>query len=333
MTALVGRLAPSPTGVLHLGNARSFLLAWLSARTQSGRIRLRIEDLDGPRVKAGAEQACLQDLAWLGLDWDGVVMRQSERSDIYRSSLQDLLDRGRAYACTCTRKEVELAASAPHAGEEGPIYPGICRGRYADGACAARESGRTPAYRFQVAPGTVRFEDGFLGAIGFEVAEDLGDFVIFKRDGEAAYQLAVVVDDAAMGVTEVIRGADLLPSAARQIQLAEALGLPSPRFVHVPLVVGEDGRRLAKRHGDTSLHSFREAGVSAEEILGWLGCCAGLQDSASPTTLKELLERFALSAVPSTDVVWHGELRAKMSWRAAGPRLHKPNHRDGRNRS
>lgn len=333
MTALVARLAPSPTGVLHLGNARSFLLAWLSARAQSGQVRLRIEDLDGPRVKAGAEQACLRDLAWLGLDWDGEVLRQSERAPIYQAALQDLLDQGRAYACTCTRKEVELAASAPHAGEEGPVYPGLCRGRYADGSSAAKESGRTPAYRFQVAPGEVRFEDGCLGAVGFDVARDLGDFVIFKRDGEAAYQLAVVVDDAAMGVTEVLRGADLLPSAARQIQLAQALGLPSPRFVHVPLVVGEDGRRLAKRHGDTSLQAFRDAGATAEEILGWLGCSAGLQDSARATTLTELLERYALESIPDTDVVWHGDLKAPMSWRAAEPRRHRPNHTDGRSRS
>jgi glutamyl-tRNA synthetase len=309
------------------------MLAWLSARAQAGRILLRIEDLDGPRVKVGAEKECLRDLEWLGLDWDGETMRQSERAGIYEEALRRLVDSGRAYACTCTRREVDLAASAPHAGEEGPVYPGTCRGRYGDAAQAQRESGRTPAYRFAVEPGELCFEDGFLGTTGFEVSRDLGDFVIFKRDGEAAYQLAVVVDDAAMGVTEVLRGADLLPSAARQIQLATALGLPSPRFIHVPLVVGEDGRRLAKRHGDTSLQAFRESGVSAEVMLGWLAWSAGLQDSAAPTDLQRLKERFTLPAIPKTDVIWHGDLKAPMTWRAAGLRSHKPNHKDDRSRS
>ncbi|MDA0666325.1 MAG: tRNA glutamyl-Q(34) synthetase GluQRS [Planctomycetota bacterium] len=309
MSGVVGRLAPSPTGVLHLGNARSFLLAWLSVRAQGGQLLMRIEDLDGPRIRKGAEQECLQDLEWLGLDWDGPLVRQSERASHYDEALDRLLQQGQAYACTCSRKEVELAASAPHAGEEGPVYPGTCRNKN-----LPRETAEA-AFRFLVPAGEVTFQDGLCGSCSVEVTKDLGDFVIYKRDGEAAYQLAVVVDDVAMGVTEVLRGDDLLTSAARQLQVGEALGYTMPRYVHVPLVVGEDGRRLAKRHGDTSLRAFREQGVSAETILGWLAWSCGLQNDASPCRAAELIDDFHIAKLPPKQVVWNGDLKAPMSWR------------------
>ncbi|PCJ52816.1 MAG: tRNA glutamyl-Q(34) synthetase GluQRS [Planctomycetota bacterium] len=307
---VVGRLAPSPTGVLHLGNARSFLLAWLSVRAAGGRLLMRIEDLDGPRIRQGAEKECLLDLEWLGLDWDGPIVRQSERQTLYAEALQQLLEQHHAYACLCSRKEVEQAASAPHIGEEGPIYPGTCRERN----LPADASGA--AFRFQVPEGVVSFEDHFCGPCNISVRKELGDFVIHKRDGQAAYQLAVVVDDIAMGVTQVLRGDDLLSSAARQIQLGAALHYSMPEFTHVPLVVGEDGRRLAKRHGDTSLRAFREQGIVAEEILGWLAWSCGLQTDFTPCRAQDLVQSFHLDKLPRQQVVWTGDLKAPMSWRA-----------------
>jgi glutamyl-tRNA synthetase len=308
-----GRLAPSPTGVLHLGNARSFLLAWLDARSRGGEILLRVEDLDGPRVRAGAEAEALADLRWLGLDWDGAVVRQSERAASYEDALVRLGAAGRAYPCTCTRGDVESAASAPHAGDEGPLYPGTCRGRWRDAAEAERTSGRTPCWRFLTPPPRdpaviVEFVDRVRGAVRCDVGAELGDFVIHKRDGQAAYQLAVVVDDAAQGVTDVVRGDDLLPSAARQILLQRALGLPQPRYAHLPLVVGRDGRRLAKRHGDTSLRQFRAQGVPAEALVGWLAAVSGLQARAEPRRPADLVNDFSLARVPRSAVVWTGSL-------------------------
>lgn len=309
MSEVIGRLAPSPTGVLHLGNARSFLLAWLSVRAQGGQLLMRIEDLDGPRIRKGAEQECLQDLEWLGLHWDGPIVRQSDREPLYAEALNQLLQQQQAYACTCSRKEVEMSASAPHVGEEGPIYPGTCRAKTippkTDGA----------AFRFVVPAEEVLFQDGFCGCCSIAVARDLGDFVIYKRDGQAAYQLAVVVDDCAMGITEVLRGDDLLTSAARQLQLGEALRYTMPSYAHVPLVVGEDGRRLAKRHGDTSLRAFRAQGVRAEDILGWLAWSCGLRSNAEPCRAEELIEGFHLEKLPRQQVLWTGDLKAPMQWR------------------
>jgi glutamyl-tRNA synthetase len=300
----IGRLAPSPTGVLHLGNARSFLLAWLDIRAQNGSILLRIEDLDGPRIRAGAEQAAIEDLQWLGLDWNGSLVRQSERLDIYRHALQQLQTTQRAYPCICSRRDVEQAASAPHAGEEGPIYPGTCRQE-----SPAINQGTSPNYRFVVQPGLTRFEDRFAGSIQYDVAGQLGDFVIWKRDDEPAYQLAVVVDDAAMGVTDVLRGDDLLSSAARQIQLYDALQLQAPRFAHTPLILGEDGRRLAKRHGDTSLRAFRQQGVDVQTVIGWLAWKSGLKATATPCTAEQLVADFDLQQVTPQPITWHGSFK------------------------
>ena len=294
--APVSRLAPSPTGVLHLGNARTFLLNWLAVRARAGTILLRIEDIDGPRVRAGAEAEAIEDLAWLGLDWDGEPVRQSDRLAIYAERVRALLERGLAYPCTCTRREVEEAASAPHESWQDAVpYPGTCRDRYASLDEARRTSGRDPAVRFRVDVDTVPFVDGLRGA---DPGRIRGDFVIQKRDGGPAYQLAVVVDDAAQGVTEVVRGDDLVASTPRQLLLYRALGLQAPAFVHVPLVVGPDGRRLAKRHGDTSLRAYRSAGVSAEALVGWLAFCSGLRSDAAPCRPTDLIDAFDWGAVP-----------------------------------
>lgn len=297
---MVGRLAPSPTGVLHLGNARTFLLAWLSARARGGTVLLRIEDIDGPRVKAGAAEQTIEDLRWLGLDWQGEVLRQSSRRVLYRAAARRLVDMGLAYPCVCTRKEVDDAASAPHEGGgavdvDGPVYPGTCRGRFTSLDDAREHTGRYAALRFRVDVDRVPFVDGFAGQQNGRVA---GDFVIQKRDGDPAYQLAVVVDDAAQQVTEVLRADDLLPSTPRQLLLYRALGLDEPSFTHVPLVVGRDGLRLAKRHGDTSLRFFRQQGVSSERMIGYLAMLCGLRRDPSPCTPAELVADFDLTRLP-----------------------------------
>jgi glutamyl-tRNA synthetase len=241
------RLAPSPTGALHLGNARTFLINWLLARRRGWRIVLRIEDLDGPRVKAGADRQSVDDLRWLGIDWDAGPVHQTPRLAFYDRAIETLLASGAAYPCVCSRKEVEAAASAPHAEDGAAVYPGTCRGRFHSIDDARRHSGREPALRFAVPAGdagVVEFEDHFSGRHRTDVPRELGDFVIAKgmetagmrtavatpaaaRPGRTpAYQLAVVVDDAEMGVTDVVRGDDLLDSTPRQILLYRALGIP-----------------------------------------------------------------------------------------------------------
>src|SRR3954471_18483611 len=190
------RLAPSPTGALHLGNARTFLLNWLLARQNGWRFLLRVEDLDGPRVKAGADRKAIEDLRWLGIDWDEGPVYQSARLDIYAAAIERLIASGRAYPCICSRREVEVAASAPHAEDGAAVYPGTCRGRFRSVAEARAASGREPAIRFRVPDGVVEWRDELRGTMQCDVARELGDFVIMKADGTAAYQLAVVVDDA-----------------------------------------------------------------------------------------------------------------------------------------
>ena len=293
----MGRLAPSPTGVLHLGNARTFLLAWLSVRARGGTLLLRVEDIDGPRVKAGAVEQTLEDLQWLGLDWDGEPLLQTARREDHRAAAQQLVDSGLAYPCVCTRREIDEAASAPHEGEEsdGPVYPGTCRGRFASCEEAEAKTGRTAALRFRVDVDEVPFVDDFCGV---QPGKIRGDFVVQKRDGNAAYQLAVVVDDAAQGVGEVLRADDLLPSTPRQLLLQRALGFDAPRYLHVPLLVGADGLRLAKRHGDTSLRFFREQGVSAADLCGYLAVLSGLRSRRGPCRPRDLLDGFDLAKVP-----------------------------------
>ena len=313
----VGRLAPSPTGALHLGNARTFMIAWLRARSQGGRVVFRMEDLDHPRDKPGAASAAVEDLRWLGFDWDEEFV-QSERRGTYRGALEFLRARGLAYPCVCSRRDVECAQSAPHSGDQ-LHYPGTCRGRFDGWASAQRfldESSagagtrRVPCWRFAVGPSVaVAFDDAFAGRFEQNVSATLGDFPLARDEDGAGYTLACAVDDALMGVTEVVRGDDLLPATPAQILVSRALGpwleetagrpcAPSPAFCHVPLVVGPDGRRLAKRHGDTRIASLRAAGASPEEVVGFLAASCGWIHEGGRATLGGLLPRFDLASIP-----------------------------------
>lgn len=305
----ITRLAPSPTGALHLGNARTFLVNWAMARKRGWRIILRIEDLDGPRIKKGADAQAIEDLRWLGIDWDEGPIYQSTRQPLYRAAIVRLLDAHRAYPCTCTRSEVASAASAPHAEDGSSVYPGACRGRFADIDHARLQAGREPAIRFAVPPGVVEFDDGFTGRQRCDVGRELGDFVIAKNDGTAAYQLAVVVDDADMGVSDIVRGDDLLDSTPRQILLYRALERADrlPQYYHLPLVVGTDGRRLAKRHGDTRLSHYRGRGVSARRVLALLGRWCGLISDAAELTARQFLDLFDLAAMPRQRITFTAE--------------------------
>jgi glutamyl-tRNA synthetase len=300
------RLAPSPTGALHLGNARTFLVNWLIARQQNWRIILRIEDIDGPRIKPGAAEQALNDLRWLGLDWDDGPVYQSAHRAEHDAAVARLLAQKDAYPCICTRREVELAASAPHAEDGSAVYPGTCRGRYnrLDDAAAAA-GGRRPAIRFAVSPGAVEFADAIHGPQSIDAAAMLGDFVIAKSDGTPAYQLAVVVDDARAGITDIVRGDDLLDSTPRQILLYRALGLTGriPRYTHLPLVVGTDGRRLAKRHGDTRLAHYRAAGVGAGDVLRRLARWSGIDPPPTMQTAGDLVGRLDLDRLPRAPVM------------------------------
>lgn len=291
---------------------------WLLARQQHWRILLRMEDLDGPRVKPGADRQAIDDLRWLGLNWDDGPIYQSPRVKLYSAAIETLLTSGLAYPCVCSRREVESAASAPHAEDGAAVYPGTCRGRYGSVTEARERGGREPAVRFAVPRGTIEFTDEFSGRHAVDVAGRLGDFVIAKAPGNPsippawapAYQLAVVVDDAAMGVTDVVRGDDLLDSTPRQILIYRALGLAQliPRYTHLPLIVGPDGRRLAKRHGDTRLSYYRGQGVAPSRILSllarWCGV-EGVSESAGvDSILRMMIERFRLEAVDPDPVAF-----------------------------
>ncbi len=282
-----GRLAPSPTGAQHVGNARTYLIAWLAARSAGGRIVLRMEDIDSPRVKDGAAAQALDDLRWLGLDWDEGPIVQTQRLPLYEAALQSLQAREFVYPCTCTRSDVERAASAPHAEHEGTAYPGTCATRRATDAAALD---RPFAWRFRAG------------------READGDFVVWKSAGMPAYQLAVVVDDADQGITEVVRGDDLVPSTPRQLLLYDALEWTPPTFAHVPLVVGVDGKRLAKRHGDTRLATLREAGVRPEALIGLLAWSCGWAERGEAVAAKDLVARFRWQSIPTAPLVLSADL-------------------------
>lgn len=313
-----GRYAPSPTGRLHVGNARTALLAWLAARARGSSFVLRVEDLDAARVVPGAEAELLADLAWLGLEWDegpdrgGPTgpYRQSERRARYDAAIAALVAAGRAFPCACSRAEVARAASAPHGpGDEGPRYPGTCRGLPPDEVEArARAAGRVAAVRFVGGGQRVPFADEVHGLVDPLGPDGVDDFVLRRADGVAAYQLAVVVDDAAMGIEEVVRGDDLLPSTPRQIALYRALELAPPRFAHVPLLLDESGERLAKRTRPASLASLREAGVGPDYVVGRLAASAGIWPADRPARARDVLGAVG-SLWPSLDRrpgVWRG---------------------------
>ena len=287
----VGRYAPSPTGELHLGNARTALVAWLAARAAGGRFLMRVEDLDPPRVVAGAEARILEDLRWLGLDWDGEVVRQSERGGLYRAALETLRDGGWLYACTCTRGQLRGLLSAPHGpGTEGPPYPGLCR----DKGLAVDLDARGPALRFRVPEGEeVSVDDRVFGRVCQVVSREVGDFVVRRADGLTTYQLAVVVDDAAMGVDQVVRGADLVDSTPRQILLGRALGAARPEYAHVPLVLNREGERLAKRDRPATIGALRAAGAAPDHVVGTLAHSLGLAPAPAPVRPADLVAGFS----------------------------------------
>jgi glutamyl-tRNA synthetase len=319
LPTVVGRLAPSPTGAQHIGNARTYLMAWLSARSRGGQVVLRMEDIDSPRVKQGAADQACADLHWLGLDWDGEPVVQSQRLAHYESALGRLQIQESVYPCTCSRTDVAQAASAPHEEHEGPVYPGTCcRRRSADVAQLER---RSFAWRFRLGNDSPCFVDGFRGPTELDLRRVGGDFVVWKSAGTPAYQLAVVVDDAAFGITEVVRGDDLLPSTPRQLLLYQALHLRPPQFIHVPLVVGPDGRRLAKRHGDTRLASLRTTGVKPEALLGLLAWSCGWLPRMEPISARDLLPLFRLEAIPPEPFVLEPVLLRFIGYRAenSGP--------------
>ncbi|HLL99161.1 MAG TPA: tRNA glutamyl-Q(34) synthetase GluQRS [Rubrobacteraceae bacterium] len=276
-----GRFAPSPTGPLHVGNLRTALLAWLFARSAGACFLVRVEDLERSRVRPGMEEAELADLRAIGLDWDGPVVRQSERMKLYEEAIAGLDDDGLLYPCYCTRAEIRAAASAPHGISAADRYPGTCRELTAKERIEREASGRPPALRVRAENIRIAFEDRLLGRYEGEV----DDFVVRRNDGAPAYQLAVVVDDFAQEVGEVVRGADLLDSTPRQILLSRLLELHSPRYAHVPLVLGPDRRRLAKRHGAVTLADRNALGESPREVLAWNGALArarGAQREAGP---------------------------------------------------
>jgi len=302
-----GRFAPSPTGRLHLGNARSALLGWLAAKAPGGSFLLRVEDLDRARCKPEYVDGLFRDLEYLGLTWDETPLYQSQRGEAYEAALRKLEAQGRIYRCFCSRTEIARAASAPHGlGDEGPRYPGTCAA-LSEAQAEARARSRSFALRFRPRAGWVTFDDLIHGRSTQDVDAVVGDFVVQRNDGVASYQLAVVVDDAASRITHVVRGDDLLSSTPRQMQLLEALRENVPQYAHVPLLMGEDGKRLAKRTGAFAVTELREAGVPAERVVGLLAGWCGLSQGA-PVRAAELLATFSWSLVSRAPVTVSEEL-------------------------
>ncbi len=296
---VVGRFAPSPSGRMHLGNIFSCLATWLSVRSQGGRVVLRIEDLD-TRCRQTWADMLMHDLEWLGLTWDVGPIYQHERTDRYEAALSRLNQASLTYPCFCTRSELH-AASAPHASDGTPIYAGTCRNL--SSADAARRSAlRAPATRLRAPDvyennGIIEFEDRVYGARRETLATECGDFLVRRSDGIFAYQLAVVVDDAEMGITEVVRGCDLLGSTPRQIYLQRLLGYARPSYAHVPLLVAPDGRRLSKRDGDIGMDALRERFGAPEALLGWLTGKTGIAPDTSPRSATGLVKLFSWDAL------------------------------------
>jgi glutamyl-tRNA synthetase len=300
-----GRYAPSPTGTTHLGNASTALLAWLSVRARGGAYVVRMEDLDRPRLVEGSAEGILRDLRWLGLDWDEgpdvggphAPYAQSERRSLYDEAFETLRAAGLVYPCFCSRKDIQSAASAPQALGDEAHYPGTCRDLAGDEIATRVASGRAHAWRFRVDPsGIPSFNDVVRGRYEARPGS-IGDFVVRRADGVPAYQLAVVVDDIRMRITEVARGDDLLASTVRQLLLYRAFGASPPAFGHVPLLLGDDGVRLSKRHRGVTLRELRDAGETAEAVVGRLACRHGLRPTAAPVAARELVAGFDLAVL------------------------------------
>ncbi|MBE6955850.1 MAG: tRNA glutamyl-Q(34) synthetase GluQRS [Ruminococcaceae bacterium] len=295
-----GRFAPSPSGRMHLGNLWSCLLAWLSARSAGGRMVLRLEDLDPDRCRSEFCEQVMRDLDWLGLDWDNEPVWQSRRSHIYEEYFHALEQQGLVYPCYCTRNQL-LAASAPHRSDGIAVYDGRCRALTMEQR-RERAAQRKPAWRIAVDEVEVGFHDLCRGHYAHRLDTCCGDFILRRSDGVYAYQLAVVVDDALMGVTQVVRGSDLLDSTPRQIWLGRQLGFSTPEYAHVPLLMAEDGRRLAKRDRDLELGQLQQQ-YTAAELVGILAHLAGLIPEPAPISPADLIPLFAWSKVPKGDLI------------------------------
>ena len=300
-----GRFAPSPSGRMHLGNVYAAMLSWLSAKSRGGTWLLRIEDLDPQRCKREYALQLEDDLRWLGMDWDegGTENRgnlgpysQSERSYIYKVYLDKLKAKGLTYPCVCTRADI-LATQAPHESDGRVVYKGTCRPVRLGGCCECDYSDVSSATRLFVPDKEITFVDGHYGEQNVNLATNCGDFILQRKDGAWAYQLAVVVDDALMGVTEVVRGRDLLLSVPQQLYLYDVLGFEAPKFWHLPLLCNEVGQRLSKRDKSLDMGVIREK-YTAEEVIGWLACQAGITDKAEAVSLEELLPLFSWEKVP-----------------------------------
>ncbi len=296
---ITGRFAPTPSGKLHLGNILCAMLAYLSARSQGGRFLLRIEDVDIPRCPRALARQCIDDLQWLGFAWDEPVLYQSERGDIYRQALDALTAGGHIYPCFCTRAQL-MSLAAPNLGDTQVVYSGACASLTPEEA-AARSKVRAPAMRLRVPDEDIAFVDGLYGSQRENLKRDCGDFILRRSDGLYGYQLAVVVDDALTGVTEVVRGRDILSATPRQLYLQRLMGYPHPDYVHIPLLTDAQGRRLAKRDKDLDLSHLAKT-FTPEDILGMLAFSAGLLKEMRPITLEGLIPLFSWQKVPRDDL-------------------------------
>ena len=305
---VIGRFAPSPSGRMHLGNVFSALMAWLSVRSAGGTMVLRIEDLDPDRCRPEYAEQMKDDLRWLGLDWDVEQTPQSRRTEAYRECFERLREMGLVYPCYCSRGELH-AASAPHASDGNVIYAGTCRDLTEEERAAKT---RRPAWRLIVPDEEIAFHDGLQGEYRENLARECGDFIIRRSDGVYAYQLAVVTDDAEAGVTQIVRGRDLLSSTPRQIYLQRLLGLPTPEYYHVPLLVAPDGRRLSKREHDLDMGALRER-YTPEALLGCLAQLSGLRPTAEPVTAGELAAVFSWNFAAKENITI-GNPEKKSEW-------------------
>lgn len=297
--SVTGRFAPTPSGRLHLGNLLCCLLAYLSARSQGGRFLLRIEDLDVPRCPKRLSDQCIEDLRFLGFDWDEEPLYQSRRTEIYQRYFDELSALGMVYPCFCTRAQLH-AAIAPNLGDREPVYNRACA-FLSEEARMEREKTRRPAMRLRVPDEVVSFEDGHFGPVSEHLAQDCGDYIIRRSDGLFGYQLAVVIDDALSGVTEIVRGRDILFSTPRQMHLQRTLGFASPQYAHIPLLLDCNGRRLAKRDKDLDLTALSKA-MTPQQILGMLAHSAGIIPENRPANLDELIRLFDWKLVSREDI-------------------------------
>lgn len=298
---IIGRIAPSPSGLMHLGNAFSSLLAWGHARSRDGSFVLRLEDLDERCRKQELHEALVNDLRWLGIDWDGELVVQSAQLDRYQDALEKVSSKAHTYPCFCTRADLH-AASAPHASDGTPIYAGTCLG-LSDDEVRSRMNDERHALRLHVPDASVSFRDLIQGDYVQSLKDECGDFVLQRSDGVHAYQLVCVVDDIESGVTEIVRGSDLLSSTPRQLLLYDILGATAPEYAHHPLLLAEDGRRLAKRDQDLTLASLRDGGAKSEQVVGYVASLAGFFDSAEPMSASEFVDAFDLERIPKDDIV------------------------------